>query len=141
MAPCILILDNLDIILGSPSQYRQFDENYQSNSTNISDTMYYDNIREVDDEMNSNSKECIDDYHNLMLKFRRDRTSHAAIDRLLSTLLVEIDGLRIPLPSKPQSQSFVIEGEIANAGGKVIVIATATDLTLLDRLLSMIHFE
>ena len=46
------------------------------------------------------------------------RTSHKALDRILSTLLVEIDGLKVVDPiTKP----------------KVIVVVTATNSSLLDR--------
>ena len=63
MAPCFLLLDNLDIILGR--SYLNNDDNNTNNSDDIMDKQPYDSLR----------------------------ASSVAFDRLLSTLLVEIDGV------------------------------------------------
>lgn len=96
MAPCFLILDNLDIVLGS-SDINQDD----TNKTTKHDTH----------------------------SFASQRTTHKAIDRILSTLLIEIDGLLPP-------DSSTNKGSISLHREKVIVIATTTKLSLLDRALN-----
>jgi len=80
MAPCLLLLDNLEIVLGG----------------------------EGGDKGGG---------------MRGRRTAHIALDRLLSTLLVEIDGL-----------ASVEAGAGAEPpAGPVIVIATTTDISALDK--------
>jgi SpoVK/Ycf46/Vps4 family AAA+-type ATPase len=80
MAPCLLLLDNLEIILGGDKGGGM----------------------------------------------RGRRTAHIALDRLLSTLLVEIDGL-----------ASVEEAEVGSypPAAPVIVIATTTDISALDKAL------
>ena len=82
MAPCLLLLDNIEIVLGGDIQGR---EGGSSGS-------------------------------------RGQRASHPALDRLLSSLLVEIDGL----------------GQATGPGssGPVVVIATAASVASLDKALS-----
>lgn len=56
------------------------------------------------------------------------RTAHKATDRLLSTLLLELDGLLEPSP-------IHIEGKTAElASGSILVVVTAKRKTSLDRL-------
>ncbi len=74
----------------------------------------------TEDENNSNTK---------WIK-RQDRTVHAAIDRLLSTLLVEIDGISID--SKTWHDG-VLSPSLNKEKDRVIVIATATNIDALDR--------
>ena len=84
MAPCFILLDNLETIVGV----------------------------DIDPDEKGRSKNT----------FRRSRrTQHRAIDRMLSTLLVEIDGVR------------EVSGKSQHAEKPVIVIATTTNRALLDR--------
>ena len=76
IAPCFLLLDNIEVILGSP---------YPINSS--------------------------DGY--------RSRTAHKAIDRILSTLLIEIDGIKDP-SNKSRHSEMPVEDQ-------VIVIATMSN--------------
>ena len=89
MAPCLLLLDNLEFVLGGA----QDDAPQQ--------------------EVGGSSG-------------RRQRSSHVALDRLLSSLLVEIDGLGDPAGA-------VLLGA---APPPVVVIATTTDVHCLDKALT-----
>eukprot|EP00596_Hydrurales_sp_CCMP1899_P009003 CAMPEP_0119054928 /NCGR_PEP_ID=MMETSP1177-20130426/75397_1 /TAXON_ID=2985 /ORGANISM="Ochromonas sp, Strain CCMP1899" /LENGTH=364 /DNA_ID=CAMNT_0007035333 /DNA_START=1417 /DNA_END=2511 /DNA_ORIENTATION=- len=99
MAPCFLLLDNLEIILGSG-----FEGAVKGAGTN-------------------------------------KRTAHQALDRLLSTLLVEIDGLS---SSRTLSNLGSLKNGDMRSGGvakdtewqPVVVIATTCDMGLIDRALS-----
>lgn len=115
MAPCFLLLDNLEIILGSGGSTG--DQGVRSGR----------------------------------------RTAHQALDRLLSTLLVEIDGLSssrtLSKLRKIKSEAIMKENQTeGNTGGEdggedegeeeeeeesrlksVIVIATTSDINLIDR--------
>ena len=88
LAPCLLVLDNIDIIFGSNSidEFRPEGGGFRSHS---------------------------------------NRSKHAALDRLLSTLLVELDGI------PPESSA----GAAISSRGDLIVIATASDKSLLDKAL------
>jgi SpoVK/Ycf46/Vps4 family AAA+-type ATPase len=93
MAPCFLLLDNIEIVLGG-------------NGNNSRDDTSLSNDEDSDDSD--------DDYSS--------RTSHKALDRVLSTLLVEIDGVTTISDS---SQSW----------RRVIVLATTSNPKVLDRTL------
>ena len=134
-APCLLILDNLDILLGGQN-YDPADES-ASDDENVNVNTNFNNNKHI----SSTS----------LPSFRRDRTSHVAIDRLLSTLLVEIDG--ITWSTKPSATSSTGHSSTLQHPGmsslgtlrsvntdtgkvsadRVIVIATATDINKLDR--------
>jgi SpoVK/Ycf46/Vps4 family AAA+-type ATPase len=96
MAPCFLLLDNLEIILGSGTEGA-----VRGAGTN-------------------------------------KRTAHQALDRLLSTLLVEIDGLS---SSRTLSNVGSSKNGDMRSGGvakdtewrPVVVIATTCDMGLIDR--------
>ena len=111
MAPCFLLLDNLEIILGSgvPAEESEGKEGVRSG---------------------------------------RRRTAHQALDRLLSTLLVEIDGLASSRTLHQLNQRDSVRGsrnsklnsdvlssgrEVQERHGAVIVIATTCDFNLIDR--------
>ena len=97
IAPCMILLDNIDILLGASS----------SSATTTSTAS--------DDGRGGASSSGIKKE-----RITRDRTRHKSIDRILSTLLVEIDGLHshgsLDLPT-------------------VIVIATSCSMDCLDRLI------
>ena len=133
-APCLLILDNLDILLGG--------QNYDPAGEPTND----------DEEENVNTNNNNKHISSTSLpSFRRDRTSHVAIDRLLSTLLVEIDGITgstKPSATSSSGRSSTLQhlgmsglgtlrsvntdtGKVST--DRVIVIATATDINKLDR--------
>lgn len=111
MAPCFLLLDNLEIILGSGGR---------------------------EDETGKGQGQGVRSGR---------RTAHQALDRLLSTLLVEIDGLGSSrILSKVKSMHLRGEGqggytqeEDDDGDGDglefkpVIVIATTCDISLIDR--------
>jgi len=98
IAPCMILLDNIDILLGA------------SSSTTASD----------DDGRGSDGRGGASSSGVKKERITRDRTRHKSIDRILSTLLVEIDGLHshgsLDLPT-------------------VIVIATSCSMDCLDRLI------
>jgi SpoVK/Ycf46/Vps4 family AAA+-type ATPase len=77
IAPCFILLDNIEVILGAPPG--SGGDSSRRNST---------------------------------------RTTHKAIDRILSTLLVELDGIE---DTKERKENVDNPG-----GGQVIVIATMT---------------
>jgi len=89
-APCFLILDNIEMIVGlSPLDCRE------------------------------------------SIGARRGRTSHAALDRVLSTLLAEIDGLARKQTRKEgggTGRKFP-----HHSSGAVIVVATTSDISQIDR--------
>lgn len=95
MAPCLLLLDNIEFILeggadGNPA-------------------------------------------HGLA---SRQRSSHVAIDRLLSSLLVEIDGLGDPAALSPASTTTTTTTTAAVSAAPVIVIVTAANMCKLDKALT-----
>ena len=133
-APCLLILDNLDILLGG--------QNYDPADEPTSDDEDEENVN-----TNNNNKHISS---TSLPSFRRDRTSHVAIDRLLSTLLVEIDGITgstKPSAASSSGHSSTLQHpgmsglgalrSVTDTGkvsaDRVIVIATATDINKLDR--------
>jgi SpoVK/Ycf46/Vps4 family AAA+-type ATPase len=79
IAPCFILLDNIEVILGAPSS------------------------------LNASSGAAEGKRH-------RTRTTHKAIDRILSTLLMELDGIEDPSERKNNIEN--------PSGGQVIVIAT-----------------
>lgn len=94
MAPCYVVLDGLDTVLGTSRGGDDGDEDGADGGNEAG------------------------------RRTRGERTSHKAIDRLLSSLLVEIDGIgdnykTIGTNSEPRP---------------VVVIATASSLSGLDRL-------
>ena len=108
MAPCFLLLDNLEIILGSGVTGAEGGQGVRAG---------------------------------------RRRTAHQALDRLLSTLLVEIDGLASSRTLHQLSQrdsrgnrNSQVGSDVSSSGGgvqgrngAVIVIATTCDINLIDR--------
>ena len=90
-APCFLVLDNIEMIVGSRPKDRG--------------------------ESHGN---------------RRGRTSHAALDRVLSTLLAEMDGLAGKKVKKAVEGKGRMHSHHSSAGA-VIVIATTSDITSIDR--------
>ena len=133
-------MDNLDILLGG--------QNYDptNESTTDDDENELDNTNNYNEHISSAT----------LPSFRRDRTSHVAIDRLLSTLLVEIDGITgSTKPSATSSsghsstlqhpgmsslgtlRSVTVTGKVST--DRVIVIATATDINKLDRYILYTH--
>ena len=99
IAPCMILLDNIDILLGA-----------STTTTTTSD----------DDGRGSDGRGGTSSSGVKKERITRDRTRHKSIDRILSTLLVEIDGLHshgsLDLPT-------------------VIVIATSCSMDCLDRLI------
>ncbi len=93
ITPCMILLDNIDILLGASTTTTSSDDDGRSGASS-----------------SGVKKE----------RITRDRTRHKSIDRILSTLLVEIDGLHshesLDLPT-------------------VIVIATSCSTDCLDRLI------
>lgn len=80
MAPCFLLLDNLDIILGRSDS----DDNDDNDDDDISDDSPGNNSsRSVTGGVGRGSR----------------RASSVAFDRMLSTLLVEIDGIGDAAPA------------------------------------------
>lgn len=167
MAPCLLVLDNIDIILGSPVKEEEDEEdgvdNDDGDGDDVSDsdsssssgidersTVHPgDNITtNTNTNTNSSSSDNIKDDKDLKLNSwqSRQRTRAPAIDRLLSTLLVEMDGLKIIPPSGVQnennttkntttktiSSSISINNDSALTQ-EVLVIATATRIDSLDK--------
>ena len=132
-APCFLILDNLDIILGRSHNHEDVDETevpMVGTDNNNEDDQSHLHIPSTTSHLKSTSS--------LPANHTRTRTSHVAIDRLLSTLLVEMDGLKVSLTSP----SVVAARNITNTSTKthstatkpaVVVIATVTDMNYLDR--------
>ena len=98
IAPCMILLDNIDILLGA--------------STTTTTT--------TSDASSSEGRGGASSSGVKKERITRDRTRHKSIDRILSTLLVEIDGLHshgsLDLPT-------------------VIVIATSCSMDCLDRLI------
>ena len=97
MAPCLLLLDNLEIILGGTGGDGG-DDGFERGTFG-----------------------------------RQNRTSHVALDRLLSSLLVEIDGLGDPKSVVGGGNNGSSARETTNP---VIVIATTTNLACLDKALT-----
>jgi SpoVK/Ycf46/Vps4 family AAA+-type ATPase len=101
LAPCFLVLDNIEIILGASSAVS---ETNGSSSSNL-----------------KSSGSC---------QRTSSRTAHAALDRVLSTLLVEMDGIQKHLhPVKTPKE------DTSTISGSVIVIATTSNGMLIDRAL------
>jgi len=106
IAPCMILLDNIDILLGASgnSDGRSIGNGDASSSSDgVKDSSYMAN---------------------------RDRTRHKSIDRILSTLLVEIDGLF----THGQGISSGNSTDPTIIPPTVIVIATTTSMQCLDRL-------
>lgn len=103
IAPCMILLDNIDILLGASTTTTSSDDDGRG-----SDGRGYASSSRVEKE-----------------RMTRDRTRHKSIDRILSTLLVEIDGLHsngsLDLPT-------------------VIVIATTCSIDCLDRLIFLLIY-
>ena len=101
IAPCMILLDNIDILLGA------------STTTTTTTTT-------TSDASSSEGRGGASSSGVKKERITRDRTRHKSIDRILSTLLVEIDGLHshgsLDLPT-------------------VIVIATSCSMDCLDRLI------
>ncbi len=108
IAPCMILLDNIDILLGA------------SCSTTTSDDDGRDSDGRGGDGRGSDGRGGASSSGIKKERITRDRTRHKSIDRILSTLLVEIDGLHshgsLDLPT-------------------VIVIATSCSMDCLDRLI------
>lgn len=123
MAPCLLVLDNLDIILGSPIEHEDREKDKDSAENNSED--------DASDDGDGNEGNPKAEMHSVEQGAQawqsRQRTRAPAIDRLLSTLLVEMDGLK--LLSEPQ------ESKSSDSSKEVIVIATATRVQSLDKTL------
>ena len=100
IAPCMILLDNIDILLGA--------------STTTTSTTTTSDASSSEGRGGASSSGVKKE------RITRDRTRHKSIDRILSTLLVEIDGLHshgsLDLPT-------------------VIVIATSCSMDCLDRLI------
>lgn len=114
MSPCLLILDNIDIILGTPvdvSEESSSEESLDLSNEQVIDTISTDSTTVPGEKFNHDS-----DTSRAWLS--RKRTQTGAIDRLLSTLLVEMDGLK--LLSEEENK-------------EVLVIATATHIRSLDK--------
>ena len=92
ISPCFILLDNIEVILGTPAATTD-----ASRGAPVS-----------------------------MGKRHRTRTTHKAIDRILSTLLMEIDGIEDPAERKDHMEDS--HGEGGGGGrGQVIVIATMSN--------------
>jgi SpoVK/Ycf46/Vps4 family AAA+-type ATPase len=104
IAPCMILLDNIDILLGA-----------STTTTSSSDD---DNDRGGGRGDTSSSRVKKE-------RMTRDRTRHKSIDRILSTLLVEIDGLH-------SNGSLDLS--------TVIVIATTCSIDCLDRLILLLIY-
>lgn len=190
MAPCFLLLDNLDIILGQGVREKAVVENHTSSPATdsrghaksgswrrsrdgaprahqrmergrsgpkdrMASSRAIDAIRRAEREkakarsrkgLNPSSPLVGPSVGGSTISDERrgagqhsSRTSHAALDRLLSTLLVEIDGLQ------SHSRAIIGGGARGSSAGTaekaghcdaVIVVATAVDPTLLDRSLT-----
>ena len=105
IAPCFLLLDNIETVLGTGHD----DDSNPALDDNDSDQV----LRPTAAKANPESR------------FRSRRTTHKAIDRILSTLLVEIDGLMRPSD----------HGDFR----PVIVIATTNDISAIDRYRGSFH--
>ena len=101
VAPCFILLDNLEAVVGLPPAAVPV---RGSSSSSSSSSARHHNSR---------------------------RTQHRAIDRMLSALLTEIDGVRESKDSQSESES--VEER------PVIVIATTADRALLDRYTYIIY--
>jgi len=127
MAPCLLVLDNIDIILGSPILEQQQGEEEEEDDE--------DHLAEVDDTEGPSMNSSSSSYTSKKQSWRsRQRTRAPAIDRLLSTLLVEMDGLKVLQPTEIQavhSQDKLNNNN--NNQQEVLVIATATRINSLDK--------
>jgi SpoVK/Ycf46/Vps4 family AAA+-type ATPase len=120
MAPCFLLLDNIDIILGGVDD--------RKNSDYLDDTREDSCSPEIGSFASGKKRS----------KFS-NRTSSVVFDRLLSALLVEIDGIGKSSTSRNDFMraSCIDQQDVINASNRsapVIVIATATNPHLLDRL-------
>lgn len=93
LAPCLLVLDNIDIVFGTAS--------------------------EGDGESGRQSG---------VFQPRSRRSKHAALDRLLSTLLIELDGIN-------SGNEVDLPGTTVPSHGDVVVVATASDKSFLDKAL------
>jgi SpoVK/Ycf46/Vps4 family AAA+-type ATPase len=126
MAPCFVLLDNLEIIMGGDPIAPSGDSNMRSDDGDVEGLPETEEAKRLRMSHLFNSK----------------RTSSQAFDRLLSTLLIEIDGIG-PLGALRNEGSSIAYRDDLKGGslsaddmynqGPVIVIATTTDASLLDR--------
>ena len=94
LSPCIVLLDNIDMILGSGSSG-------SSNGNNIDDNEDTSKISGT----NRSNKSSFLRTSTKAKSPQSSRTRHHAVDRMLSTLLVEIDGIFTPSSSSFSSAS------------------------------------
>lgn len=164
-APCFLILDNLDIILGhhhhgddddddnDHHQQQQLHGADKESDDDDDDSTNQAQWEDLPDDYNVDDDDTNDDkqgnhrqgvsvsstlYSPKPVDFSSSRTRHAAIDRLLSTLLVEMDGLKLPPLTTKTSSSVSSNADIESSSstgikGRVVMIATVTDMSGLDR--------
>jgi SpoVK/Ycf46/Vps4 family AAA+-type ATPase len=103
VAPCLLVLDNVDIIFGTNARG---DDATDGNGGN----------HHHNDNNNKGG-----------YSSRSNRASHAALDRLLSTLLIELDGITTTTTSSSSSPP--------SSSSSILVVATAVDPACLDKAL------
>ena len=123
ISPCMILLDNIDILLGASTTGSRGDGSIDGRDDGRGDGS--------SDGRGDGSRGGTSSSGVKGLRMTRDRTRHKSIDRILSTLLVEIDGL--------------YSHESTAAGGMdlptVIVIATTCSMDCLDRLIILlIHY-
>lgn len=155
LAPCFLVLENLDIILGqlgpnssasTPSSFSEVSsppvssEDSESGTASAASSSSSKDSSDIFDS-SSRFQSATDASSRTIGSYRSRRTAHAAVDRLLSSLLVEIDGLRPPSTEviggadldNHKARCRELEQKTVNT---VIVIATTCDPDLLDRALT-----
>jgi hypothetical protein len=127
MAPCFLLLDNLEIIMGGDPVPPLGDSDLHSTDGRE------DGLQETEEAKRLRMSRL----------FKSKRTSSKAFDRLLSTLLIEIDGIGAAVEIRNEV-AYIHGGHGVKGSPKtdmysgqneapVIVIATTTDASLLDR--------
>ena len=116
IAPCFLLLDNIDIILGGVDSENHLEE-----------------LVDKRDDLSSSGPDAKADRRpsGKQRPIRSNRTSSVVFDRLLSTLLVEIDGIGKSYVSGSDYSHVKVDFPVRSA--PVVVIATATNPILLDR--------
>lgn len=101
LAPCLLILDSIDIVFGSTGDVDVGGGGQSGAGPGPGRGVFQP---------------------------RSSRSKHAALDRLLSTLLVELDGIT-------SGNDINVTGSPAPSRGDVVVVATASEKSLLDKAL------
>lgn len=102
LSPCIVLLDNIDMLLGASAQ--------DTSSSSLQHQKDVGKGRRTGE------------------RHRSARTRHHAVDRMLSTLLVEIDGIYTSTSSITAGKPSVLTDKPS-----VLVVVTTTAMNCLDR--------